>query len=243
MAARNAHPARYPDAHKPFLVEILAMRTWQCLNGCSSSDAAHENCLVHTIRPVAPALRISYLLTGLYLIILNRFFQSWPLIFRYRLLPDNGSITADNVTLYACMLLWALDFVFLAVACAYAWSHSKHDWWLWGLGIRWRAPPLVAAILCTLLAAVYAAVGIIWTHTALSHMWHVRNAWFAALLGLQCGTLVVSSLGDAIEVGSPRGARHTSRMASVLFSLRLGVLVPVTVIFSVAAVFASWRPS
>ncbi|MBN38169.1 MAG: hypothetical protein CMI29_06830 [Opitutae bacterium] len=229
------------NIHGLFFVEVVAMRTWQFLNGCSPLDAARENCLVHAIRLVAPALRASCLLTGLYLIILNRFFQSWPLIFRYSLLPGNGSITPDNVTLYACMILWALDFVFLAVACAYTWSHSKRNWWLWTCGFRLNNELLT--VFCTLFFAVYAAVGIIWTHTALTHMWHVRNPWFAALLGLQCVTLVVASLGDAIDIGSPRSAHHTSRVASVLLSLRLGVLVPVTVIFSVAAVFASWRSS
>ena len=244
MPARSAHRSAaksHMSVQDPFFVEVVAMRTWQFLNGCTPLDATRENCLVYAIRLATPALRISCMLTGLYLIILNRFFQSWPLIFRYSLLPETGSITAGNVTVYACMLLWALDFVFLAVACAYTFSHGKRDWWLWACGFRLNDGLLT--IFCALFFAVYAAVGIIWTHTALSHMWHVRNPWFAALLGLNCVTLVVSSLGDAVDIGSPRGANHTSRVASVILSLRLGVLVPVTVIFSVAAVFASWRLS
>ena len=90
---------------------------------------------------------------------------------------------------------------------------------------------------------VVAIVGIISTHTVLSHMWQARNVWFAALLIVQCVMLVVSSIGDAIDTGSPWGVQEASRVASVLLGLRLRVLVPVTVIFSIGSVFASWPPS
>ena len=74
-------------------------------------------------------------------------------------------------------------------------------------------------------------------------MWHVQNAWFAALLLLQSVMLIVSTLGDAINTGSPWGIQEASRVASVLLGLRLRALVPMTVIFSVASVFAAWPPS
>ena len=254
MASRNAARTqkyqntpnameKYTNVYEPFLVEVMAVRTWQCLNGCTSLDWTHENCLVYTIRVLAPAFRISYLLTGIYLIIINHFFLSWPVIFRYNLFLEQGSMKPGNVTLNVCMILWALDFAFLAVACAYAWSNAKRDWW-WGWSlIGFRPHDTLLLLIYILFFTLFAVVGIISTHTALSHMWHVRNVWFAALLGLQCVMLVVSSLGDAVEIGSPWGTQHTSRISSVLLSLRLRVLVPVTVIFSIAAVFASWPPS
>ena len=63
---------------EPFLVELMAVRTWQCLNGCVSLDWNYENCLVATIRTVAPAFRLTYFLTGIYLIIQSLFFLHWP---------------------------------------------------------------------------------------------------------------------------------------------------------------------
>ena len=72
---------------------------------------------------------------------------------------------------------------------------------------------------------------------------HTLRVWFAGLLVFQCVMLVAGALGDAIDTGSPWGIQEASRIASVLLGLRLRVLVPVTVIFSVAAIFASWPPS
>ena len=234
---------QYTNVYEPFLVEVMAVRTWQCLNGCVSLDWTYENCVVYTIRVVAPAFRISYFLTGVYLIILNYFVLSWPVIFRYNLFLEQGSMKAGNVTLNVCMLLWALDFTFLAAACAYAYSSSKREWW-WGWAlIGYRPHHTLLMIIYWLVFGIVAVVNIISTHTALSHIWHVRNVWFAALLGLQCVMLVVSTLGDAVYIGSPWGVQHSSRLASVLLGLRLRALMPLTVIFTVAAVFASWPPS
>jgi hypothetical protein len=254
MASRNdpgpqAHKntpramARHTSTHAPFLAEIVAVRTWQCLNGRTSLDWTHENCAVYTIRVVAPAFRISHFLTGVYLILLNWFVLSWPLIFRYNLFPNQGSVKPGNVTLNVCMLLWGVDFASLAVAYTYAWTNSRREWW-WGWSLLgFRPHHALLMILYAIFFAAVAVVGIISTHTALSHMWHARNVWFAALLGLQCIMLVVGALGDAVDIGSRRGIQQDSRVASVLLSLRLRALVPVTVIFSVAAVFASWPPS
>ena len=230
---------RYTNIHEPFLAE---MRTWQCLNGCTSLDWTHENCAVYTIRVVAPAFRISYFLTGIYLILLNGFVLSWPLIFRYSLFLNQGSMKPGNVTLNVCMLLWGVDFAFLAVAYTYAWTNSRREWW-WGWSLLgFRPHHTLLMIIYAIFFAAVAVVGIISTHTALSHMWHVRNVWFAALLGLQCIMLVVGALGDAVDIGSPWGIQQDSRVASVLLSLRLRALVPATVIFSIAAAFASWPP-
>ena len=89
----------------------------------------------------------------------------------------------------------------------------------------------------------HGVVGIISTHTTLGHMWQKKNVWFVALLLLQCLMIVLGALGDMVDTGSPWGIQEASRVASVLLALRLRVLVPVTVIFSVASIFASWPPS
>ena len=234
---------RYTNMNEPFLVEVMAVRTWQCLNGRASLDWTYENCVVYTIRAVSPAFRVATFLTGVYLIFLSWFVQSWPMVFRYNLFLENGSMKPGNVTINACMILWALNFKFMATAYYFTWSSSKGEgWWLWStLGFRphgWLSTLVIAAV-CNCVAVV----GIILVHTVLSHMWQAQNVWFAVLLLLQCAMLVVATLGDAINIGSPWGVQRASRIASVLLGLRLIALMPVTLIFSVASVFSAWPPS
>lgn len=234
---------KFTNTYEPFLVEVMAVRTWQCLNGCVSLDWTYENCVVSKIRTLAPAFRITTFLTGIYLIVLNQFVLSWPVIFRYTLFLDNASMKPGNVTLNVCMLLWALDFTFMATAYAYAWSNSKREWWRGWDFIGFRPHMTLLVLFYSVVLGAVALVGITLTHTILSHMWHARNVWFAVLLLQQCVMLVVSSLGDAISIGSPWGVQRASRVASVLLSVRLRGLVPLTVIFSIASVFSSWPPS
>lgn len=234
---------RYTGTQEPFLVEIMAVRTWQCLNGCVSLDWTYENCVVYTIRAVAPAFRITTFLTGAYLIFLSWFVQSWPMVFRYNLFLDDGSMKPGNVTINVCMILWGMDFTFLAAAYFFIWSSTKGEWWWFWRAIGFRPHRCLSTLVSAIVYTVVAVVEIILVHTILSHMWHARNVWFAALLLVQCIMLVVATLGDAIDIGSPWGVQAASRVASVLLGLRLRALMPVTVIFSIAAVFASWPPS
>jgi hypothetical protein len=234
---------KYTNNEEPFLVEVMAIRTWQCLNGCVSLDWSYENCLVATIRTVAPGFRLAYFLTGVYLIILSQFVLSWPLVFRYDLFTDNREMAPGNITVNVCMMLWALDFTFLAAAYFYIRDNSQGGWDCFTSVTGYRPVRCIESLLYGIFFVVVAIVGIISTHTVLSHMWQARNVWFAALLIVQCVMLVVSSIGDAIDTGSPWGVQEASRVASVLLGLRLRVLVPVTVIFSIGSVFASWPPS
>ena len=55
--------------------------------------------MVSNIRTLAPAFRITTLLTGIYLIVLNQFVLLWPVIFRYNLFLDNASMKPGNVRL------------------------------------------------------------------------------------------------------------------------------------------------
>ena len=234
---------KYTNVTEPFLVEVMAVRTWQCLNGCVSLDWTYENCVVYTIRAVAPAFRITTFLTGIYLIFLSWFVQSWPMVFRYNLFLDNGAMMPGNVTINVCMILWGMDFTFLAAAYFFIWSSSKGEWWWLWSALGYRPHHCLSTIVYLIVYTILAVVGIILMHTILAHMWHARNVWFAALLIVQTVMLVVATLGDAVDIGSPWGVQRSSRVGSVLLALRLRALMPVTVIFSVAAVFASWPPS
>ena len=81
---------------------------------------------------------------------------------------------------------------------------------------------------------------------------HAATAWNlpprqhdarAVLLCAQTAMLLVSSLGDACSIGSPWGIQQSSRVASILLSFRSIVLMPVTVIWTIAAIVASFPPS
>jgi hypothetical protein len=232
----------YTNVQEPFLVELMAVRTWQCLNGCVSLDWNYENCAVATIRTVAPAFRLTHFLTGLYLIFLSLFVLDWPLVFRYDLFTANRGRAPGNITVNVCMILWGLDFAFLCTGYYYIRINSKGGWNCFSSVTGYRPVTWLSRAYNAILFLVVGIVGIISTHTILSHMWQARNVWFAGLLLLQCFMLVVASLGDAIDTGSPWGIQEASRIASVLLALRLRALVPMTVIFSVASVFASWPP-
>ena len=230
-------------ADEPFLVELVMVRTWEFLNCGALPQSSGENCLVELIRIVAPAFRLAYFLTGVYLIILSQFVLTWPLVFRYSLFSSNSSMAPGNMTVNMCMVLWALDFVFLAAA--YYFTRVGANSGVGCLSSTAGFAPLrcVTTPLYAVFFSLVAIVGIVSTHTVLGHMWQARNVWFAALLLLQCTMLVVSSLGDAIDAGSPLGTQKPPRIAGILLAIRLRVLVLPTVIFSVASVFSSWPPS
>ncbi len=230
-------------ADEPFLVELMMVRTWELLNCGALPQSSREGCLVELIRAVAPAFRLSYFLTGVYLIFLSQFVVTWPLVFRYGLFNSNSSMAPGNMTVNVCMVLWALDFVFLAAAYYFTRVGANSGFGCFSSTTGFTPLRCVTTPLYAVFFSLVAIVGIISTHTVLSHMWQARNVWFAALLLLQCTMLVVSSLGDAIDVGSPLGTQKPPRIAGILLAIRLRVLVPPTVIFSVASVFSSWPPS
>ena len=177
------------------------------------------------------------------MLLLSYFYLDHPIVFRYDLFTTSPDKKAGDVTIGVCFFLWALDFFSLATGYYFARVYGKGGWLCFTSVTGYRPRRWLLALLYGLFFLIVACVGIVSTHTVLSHMWHAKNVWFAALLLLQCFMLVVASLGDAIDTGSPWGIQEASRVASVLLGLRLRVLVPMTVIFSVASVFAAWPPS
>ena len=51
-----------------------------------------------------------------------------------------------------------------------------------------------------------------------------------------------SSLDDLTQIGSPWGIQELSKTASILLSYRAIVAMPVTLVWSIAAVYASFPP-
>ena len=195
----------------------MAVRTWQCLNGCVSLDWGYENCLVATIRTVAPAFRLSYFLTGIFLILQSLFWLDWPLVFRYDTFTSNRGRSPGNFTMNICMMLWALDFVFLAAAYHYVRLNSKGGWECFSSVTGYRPARWVAGLLYGLFFIAVAVIGIISTHTILSHMWHTRNVWFAGLLVLPVrdarGRCARRRDRHGLALGHPGGLARRERAA------------------------------
>ena len=228
---------------EPWFVEVLAVRTWQFLNCNPSLDWNYENCLVGTIRKLAPAMRIAYFLTGVYMLFLSYFVLSHAIVFRYDMFTTSPDKRAGDVTVGVCLFLWALDFFSLAAAYYYTRIYSKGDWVCFSSVTGYRPRQWLLSIVYGLFFLIVAIVGIISTHTILSHMWHRKNYWFAALLLLQCVMILVGALGDALDTGSPWGIMEASRLASALLGFRTFLLVPMTIIWSLASVAACFPPS
>ena len=235
---------KYMATTEPWLVEVMAVRAWQCLNCNASLDWNHENCVVATIRTSAPAFRLSYFLTGVYMLLLSYFYLDHPIVFRYDLFTTSPDKQAGDVTVGVCFFLWALDFFSLAAGYYYIRLYGKAGWLCCFSPVTgYRTRRCVLALVYGLFFLVVAVVGIISTHTILSHMWQKKNVWFVALLLLQCVMVVIGALGDMVDTGSPWGIQEASRIASTLLGFRGFVIVPATVIWSLASIAASFPPS
>ena len=89
----------------------------------------------------------------------------------------------------------------------------------------------------------YFVLGVLATHTLISHMANTHNPYIAALLLLQSVLAVLASLDDLTNLGSPWCIQECSKFASVLLSVRGLYLIPVTVIWTACAVAAAFPPS
>ena len=249
---------QYLGDTQPFLVEILAVRVMQVLNGHVSLDWTYQNCTLATVRSLSPGFRWAYLLTGVYMVLLSVFWLETPLFFRYDLVHDESTMIFGNATLGVCMFLWSLDYAVLAIG--------------WLLVARAGAqrrpgperPELVLRVLCDaphgarrrkatqdgphrrrgvrrlLHRRVSRSV-----RSRRTRSWGTytrrRNVWFAALLGVQVLMLFISALGPTCAVSAALGGiQEHSHLASILLSSRGLLLVPLTVIWSIAAVIASF---
>lgn len=250
---------QYLGDTQPFLVEILAVRVMQVLNGHVSLDWTYQNCTLATVRSLSPGFRWAYVLTGIYMVLLSLFWLDTPLYFRYDLVHDESTMIFGNTTLGVCMFLWCLDYAVLAIGWLLVTRAGVRDR-QGPNGLAWccccfmmptegregerlhRANAIVDAVCAVFFLTVF-ALGSLTTHTILGHIYAARNVWFAVLLGVQAFMLFISALGDLCSVGSPWGIQEHSHLASILLSFRGLLLVPLTVIWSIAAIVASFPPS
>ena len=146
------------------------MRTRQCFKGCFGIDGSRENWIVAAICTAAPAFRVAYFLTGVYLIIQSRFFLDRALVFRYDNFASGSGESPGIITMNVCLVLWAIDFLFLAAAYHYAQLASIDRWVRSSPSIGYCIVQWVAGLLYGAFFVSAAVVGIISTHTIQPHV-------------------------------------------------------------------------
>ena len=246
---------------QPAHVEVLAVRIAQYLNGCRTLDWTHENWLTTLLRELGPGLRVGYFLTAFSVVVIASIALPNPPLFMFPLRMDTLETRFADLTMTFAMLLWTFDF---AVLCwAYYWirhnatparMHDNSEWvpFLRVPTLRTREDreqdeeTLYRSLVRGLAAAFYATyffLGVLATHTLLSHMYRARNPYLAAVLLIQSAFALLSSLDDLTQIGSPWGIQECSKWASCLLCMRGLYLIPATLIWTGCAVAASFPPS
>ena len=246
---------------QPTYLECVAVRTVQWLNGCESHDWTHENWLITCIRETGPGMRIGYFLTSFSVVVLASVYLDTPLVGQYELYSPNRTMQFGNVTLTLVLVLWAVDYGLLCMAyfliryhgatprpgmdgeCAPFYRLPVRKLREYRVDEEPTAYTWAVRLVMGFLYLSYFVLGLLCVHTVLSHMYMDRNPWFAAMLVLKMVIVLVASIDDLSQIGSPWGIQEASKTASVLLCVRGLVLVPATLIWSGTAIAASFPPS
>jgi hypothetical protein len=242
-------------------VEVIAVRFAQWLNGCVSLDWGHENWITTILRETGPGFRVGFFFTALYVVVISAFTLDTPLLFQYDIDNPQEDMQFGNITVIIAFYLWTFDFGLLALSY-YLIRHFGTPPRPGDAGectpffrvatrqlreVRQKQPETLYIVCMRALFAVFFtlhfALGVLAIHTILGHMYMKRNIYFVWLLGLKALMVLMSSMDDLTNIGSPWGIQEASKTASVLLSLRGLFLVPLTLIWSAAAVAASFPPS
>jgi len=218
-------------------------------------DWSYESCIVTLLRETGPGFRMGFFLSSLYVVVVTAFTTGAPLVFQYDLKHPSSDMRFGNMILGVAFYLWTLDFALLTLSY-YLIRHfgPRAASWCW-------RPPQVRELReqravhpCTLwrtatlafyavFFVAYFLLAVFAMHTTLAHMYVKQNVWFAWLLLVKAVMVVFASIDDLTHIGSPWGIQEASQTASVLLSFRGIYLVPVTMIWTAAAVVASFPPA
>ena len=245
---------------QPDWLEVNAVRTAQWLNGCRTLDWTYENGITWFLRAVGPGVRLGYFLTAFTVVVIGSLVLDAPPALMYPLRRDTLETRWSDLTMTITLLLWTFDF---ATLC---WSYydirhnatpsdfNNNGEWVPFLRVptlrsreqRAQDPETTYSTIVRGLAAafytVYFFIGVIATHTLLSHMYVNKNPFLAVLLIMQCIYAVFASLDDLTHIGSPWGIQECSKGASVLLSLRGLYVIPITFGWTGCAIAASFPP-
>jgi len=248
---------------QPYLVEVLAVRIFLLLQGnrwttnekgnITRIDWTYESCPVTWLRDCGPALRASLLLVGIYMLILEFFFDL-RIFFNHEVHIDGWSMIPANITVNTALVLWVFDIGMTCLGFCYL-NAGRGDLRLTVYStkaeLRKRLDPLycmrvIGTIAWLVYAVLFFAIFVLCAfvmHTVFAQVYFRQNYYFAALLGVLTLTSVLTGLADIVSVGSPWGIGESSRDASALLSFRAIVVVPLVTWFTICSVFASWPPS
>lgn len=244
----------------PWFIEVLAVRLVQWLNRCLTLDWCYESCIIRIARETGPGFRVGGTLTAINVVCFSHLYLGRPLLFQYDIISSVVEMRFGNVTLGICMFLWAFDFALLAVAYTLVrWHNCRMQEGTMGectpffrqrvtelRETRERRPVSTYQHLLRVgfvfFYFLYFVIGTLAIHTLLAQMYHGQNPWFARLFVMVVVFALFSSLDDLTQIGSPWGIQELSKTASILLSYRAIVAMPVTLVWSIAAVYASFPP-
>jgi len=252
----------------PWAAEVMAIRIHQVLNRCQTLDWCYASEIVWTVRDLAPGFRaagfLTYIMLPIFALAVTPDRVFWM---DYNLgQPDNDSLFVADGVLYFVWALWT--FVLAIESWAYwlsrfggqqalqaedgtftffyrvATVHLKEDRDKLRAAVGGRTPWEWS--LAVYFAIIYIANFVLgsWAiHTLLSHMFHDKNVHFMWVLIVLCIGALLSALDDIFAVGSPWGVQEASPLACALLSIRAIFLVPLTVWWTIAAMFVCFPPS
>ena len=242
---------------EPAWVETSAVGVGRFINGGGPLDWTYESWATSLLRSLGPGFRASQFLTNLVIVLVTTLVLDLPLLFEVDTLRVEHDMKFANVTVNICFYLIAIDYALVSVAHFLIRFNSAPRQCTLAMLPFLRVPTLLlreqrAALPITtfqnVLRGLYGFVftcnfflGVLATHTILAHVYAQRNPYFAAILLIQASLAVLSCLEDVTHIGSPWGIQESSKIASILVSLRM-YLVPYCLLWSVFAVAASFPP-
>lgn len=247
----------------PSFFECLAVRITQRLNYCVSLDWAYESYIVCVVRSIGAGFRLAFVLLSLYVVVGLAMLRpdDGPLVFEYELAHPQPTMRFAEATVNVAFWLWVVDLFLLlgahllirldgpfAEACELAATTPFYR-------VVIREPKEVRAQrrwsvldwgMCAYLVLLHVGcyfVGALAIHTLLGQMLNDRNVYLRTTFLVVLCTWAVSALDDLTQVGSPWGVQEASKRGAVILCTRACVIVPLTLVWSIAAVVACFPPS
>lgn len=243
---------------QPSYSEVQALNLQTCINSHKSYDWNYESRFAELLRELGPGLRISQAATSVFVVVFASFFLDTPLLFQYAFHASSDMVFGEFVLLVAFFLL-SLSLFMLCVSWTFIrigqlkgeanvpdlcpfinvptgmlreeTRQFRRSWWSFSSGFT-----------CVSYFATY-VIGVFFYHTALSHIFADRNPWFAVLLSISLLSEAISTTSDLTQIGSPWGVQESSPMASRVLTFRSFWIVPLSTLWTISSIAASFPPS
>ena len=240
------------------LLEILASRYHYVLNGC---EYTRETCVPMLVRPIGWGLRLAFFMFSAVFVIMSSIHDINP-IGQYgfsRERDNEGTLVNDNTDafewfVYVTYLVWVISILTEVISYLVGRGGGK----LPHQGQCSALPFLLTnrvsingdensnrcgkGLILLVWFLGFGVLASIMIHTTISHVFVKRNVFFAWLFVVFTASTVLSTLSDAISIGGIDGLAVQNRPASYLAALRVVVIVPLLLIFSLFFLFMCAPP-